>query len=93
MAASITYQLTDGGDDRGGEIESARELPLYAGLVGFTPEDVSREIHVIGVTDVVAKDDLLFLVGEATTFLVFVFGFEGVEYGGAYEQVGERAHD
>lgn len=55
----ILARSTDGGNDGGGKVERAAELPLMAGLVRDGLDDDRLQHLIVGVADVVLSRQLL----------------------------------
>ena len=85
--------LTNNGDDRGSEEESAGKLPLYARPMRHVFLYRLRNVLERFFADVELGLEFRFLLFELRAFNAFLFRLQSVEHGGTHQQVRKCTHD
>lgn len=86
-------RLTYGGYDRDGKVEGSCEFPLHPGPVGFGLHDDALQLAVIILADVIFPLEALLLGFQLLLLAHLEVRLQGVEDGGADQQVRKRAND
>jgi len=89
----MEHELTDRCDDGGGEEQCSGELPLRSEPIRHELDDVGGDQPVLGLVDVVLLAQPQFLVLEPLALRDLVLRLEGVEDGGADQQVRQSTDD
>lgn len=85
--------LTDGGDDRDGEVEGAGELPLPAGAVRLGLQHQPLQLPVVLGGEAVLPPQLPALLLQQPLAAALRLRLQRIEDGGAHQQVREDAED
>jgi hypothetical protein len=92
-AAGLGRDLTDGGEDRGGEVEGTGEFPLHSGFVRHALDDDRGQNAKIVIRNVVLAHQNSFDLFKCGFLSDFVFTFESIENGSSDQQIREGADD
>jgi hypothetical protein len=85
--------LTDGGDDRDGEVEGACEAPLAAGAVRLGLQRQALQLAVVVGGEAVLSAELAPLPSQQPLPAALRLGFQRIENSGTHQQVGQDAQN